>query len=117
MNAREEVRVTSPTGGQKGRKIHRYGLIPAVPLHDLAELCGKGAEKYSADNWRRGFDWSLSFDAMMRHAWAFWRGEDYDPETGVPHVISAAWHCLVLAEFMRMHRGFDDRPIGPAEPA
>ncbi|MGW4240967.1 dATP/dGTP diphosphohydrolase domain-containing protein [Nocardia sp. NPDC004722] len=108
--ASAEVRVTSRTGGQKGRKLARFGLIPAGPLRELAELYGRGAEKYSDDNWRKGYDWSLSFDAMMRHAWAFWDGEDIDEETGAKHIICAVWHGITLAAFMVLHPGFDNRP-------
>lgn len=105
----EEVRVTSSTGGQKGRKPARYGLIPTGPLDELARLYGRGAAKYDDHNYRKGFDWSLSFDAMMRHAWAFWGGEDVDPETGSPHLANAVFHCFALMTFMTEHPDFDDR--------
>src|SRR5690625_7397406 len=63
-----EVRVTSDTGGQKGSKKARFDLIPVVPLWEVAEVYGKGAEKYEDRNWERGYDWSLSFAALRRHA-------------------------------------------------
>ena len=40
-----EVRITSPTGGQKGQKIERFDLIPIKPLTGLARVYGKGAAK------------------------------------------------------------------------
>lgn len=105
-----EVRVTDPvTGGQKGSKPAAFALIPAEPLWELATLYGYGSQKYSADNWRKGYSWRLSFSACMRHLWAFWRGEDIDPESGVKHVVHAAWHCLTMAWFMDFRRGHDDR--------
>jgi hypothetical protein len=105
----EEVRVTSSTGGQKGKKLARFDLLPPEALRQVAELYGKGAEKYDDHNWRRGYDWSLSFGAMMRHAWAFWNGEEIDPETGCPHLTSVIFHALSLLTFMDEQRGFDDR--------
>lgn len=105
-----EVRVTSETGGQKGTKPARYDLIPAQPLETLARLYGRGAEKYDDHNWRKGYDWSLSFAALQRHAWQFWNGEDNDAETGLPHMASVAFHALALIEFMETHRDFDNRP-------
>lgn len=104
-----EVRVTSSTGGQKGTKPARFDLLPPRALTTVAELYGKGAEKYDDHNWRKGYDWSLSFAAMMRHAWAFWGGEDIDPETGLPHMASVAFHALGLLEFMVEQPEFDDR--------
>lgn len=105
----EEVRITSSTGGQKGSKMARYDLIPAGPLRHLAELYGKGAQKYASHNWRKGYDWSLSFAALNRHLWQFWGGEDVDEETGGPHMAAVAFHAFALLEFMHEHPDFDDR--------
>ena len=118
-----EVRQTSDSGAQKGSKLARYDMIPADALELLAEHYGKGAEKYPPfdsgdglgilDNYRRGYHWSLSFAAMQRHSWQFWNGEDIDPETGSPHLIAAAWHCLTMVHWMNnpeLAQKYDDRP-------
>ena len=103
----DTVFVTSDTGGTKGSKLARYGQIPTHPLRLLAEHYGKGNEKYPTDpetgidNWRNGYDWNLSYDALQRHANAFWGGEDIDPETGSPHLIAVAWHCFTMVEWAR----------------
>jgi hypothetical protein len=117
-----EVRVTSSSGGEKGKKPQRFELIPARPLWLLAELYGKGALKYEDRNWERGYPWSLSYGAANRHMNLFWQGEDYDahkddcPEdcnqhTGLPHLICAVFHMFGLTEFMETKNEFDDRPI------
>ena len=106
-----EVRVTDPTtGGQKGSKGARFSLFASGPLWELAEHFGVGAKKYADRNWEKGYDWHLSFDAVQRHLWQFWNGEDRDPETGSKHVIAAMWHCMALAWFMDHRREKDDRP-------
>jgi len=87
----------------------RLDLISAIALEDLAGVYTYGMEKYAAHNWRKGFPWSRIFAALMRHAWAFWRGEDIDPESGLPHMAHAAWQCFALLEFMRTHPELDDR--------
>lgn len=118
MKADEEVRVTDPkTGGQKGKKLARFDLIPPEALTALAEHFGRGAEKYEDRNWERGYAWSLSFAAMMRHLWAFWGGEDIDPETGTPHIVCAMWHCAVLSTFTSRKIGTDDRCYKRADAA
>lgn len=105
-----EVRTTSNTGGEKGVKAARFDLVPVGPLTTVAELYGKGAEKYAPHNWTRGYEWSKSYAALMRHATQFWGGEDNDAETGLPHMASVAFHALALIEFMETHRDYDDRP-------
>lgn len=104
-----EVRVTSSTGGQKGKKLARFSLLPARALWQVAEHYGKGAEKYDDHNWRKGYDWSLSIDALDRHFNSFKQGEDIDAETGSPHLAGVVFHALALLTFMDEQRGFDDR--------
>lgn len=106
----EEVRVTAPSGGQKGSKPARFDLIPGDALWKVAELYGRGADKYEDRNWERGYDWSLSFAALQRHAWQFWNGEDIDAESGQPHMASVVFHALALLRFMDGHRDYDNRP-------
>lgn len=105
-----EVRTTSSTGGEKGMKGARFDLVPVGPLTTVAELYGKGAEKYADHNWRKGYEWSKSYAALMRHATQFWNGENNDAETGLPHMASVAFHAMALIEFMESHPDFDDRP-------
>ena len=114
-NPTEEVRSVSATGGEKGTKLQRYDLIPALPLRLLAEHYGVGARKYADRNWERGYEWSKSFAALNRHLWQFWNGENNDAETGSPHIIAVAWHAFALAEFAWTHREYDDRPLKEKE--
>lgn len=104
-----EVRSVSSTGGEKGTKLARFDLIPIEPLTELAKHFGRGSLKYDDHNYRKGYEWSKSYAACLRHLTQFWNGEDFDEETGTPHVISAAWHCFALYEFMLHHPDFDDR--------
>lgn len=109
----EEERVTSRTGGAKGKKRQRFDLIPSGPLWELAELYGFGAEKYpddgTAPNFTLGYDWSLSYAALQRHANQFWSGEDYDEESGLSHLSAVVFHAFALRYFMDHHPEFDDR--------
>lgn len=109
-----EIRITDPdTGGEKGQKLERFDLLPVAPLEAVARHYGIGANKYAERNWERGYAWSLSFAAMMRHAWAFWRGEDIDAETNSPHLAAVIFHALALLEFSRTHPEKDDRVTPP----
>ena len=134
-----EVRTTSSTGGQKGVKLQRFDLIPVGPLKELAEHYGVGASKYANHQWRKGYEWSKSYAALMRHLTAFWAGFDYDvcsndPEgcqhvddkgepftalredacfnhTGSHHMAAVAWHAFCLLEFKDEHPDHDDRHV------
>lgn len=106
----QEVRLTDPkTGGQKGQKPAQFSYIPFDALAEVSKVYQYGAKKYTRDNWKRGYNWSLNFDAMMRHMWAFWEGEDLDPESQCSHVGHAAWHCLTLLWFIKNYKEGDDR--------
>lgn len=112
------VSVDPETGAKKQSKLARFDLIPAKALYELAERFGLGpaSGRYGDNNWRGGYDWSLSYAALQRHASLFWSGEDYDKdaEKELPgfkgkHVIAIAWHALVLATFMDEQPDKDDR--------
>jgi hypothetical protein len=105
-----EVRVTNATtGGAKGKKPAQLGAVDPHSLLEVAAVAGFGGDKYERYNFTKGFEWSLSFDAFLRHSLAFWGGQDNDEESGLPHMAHAAWHALTLLTFMRHHPELDDR--------
>lgn len=79
-------------------------------LFEIGRVYAFGEDKYEDYNFRRGYKWSLSFDALQRHIWAFWNREDRDGESGLHHVAHAAWHTLCLLYFSIREVGEDDRP-------
>lgn len=114
----KETRVVDPkTGGAKGSKIAQLGAVDPAALLEVARVAGFGGQKYDRGNFLKGYAWSLSFDALMRHLLAFWDGEETDPESGMPHMAHAAWHCLALISFSQRKLGTDDRYHPPAATA
>ena len=106
---------TFPTtmSGSVGRKNKGDVQLHAIPweaLQELGKAYAMGGDKYDDYNFRKGFDWSLSYDAMQRHAGAFWNREDDDTESGLHHMAHAAWHALTLLFFSLTDRGVHDRP-------
>lgn len=89
----------------------RMDLIPPEAVFALADALRVGAEKYAERNWELGMDWSRVFGSLMRHAWKFWRGEDIDEETGVPHVDLIMINAVFLCTYYRRKIGKDDRHI------
>lgn len=104
-----ETRVTSATGGEKGQKSARLGGADPKAMRELALVYGFGEEKYARFNYLKGYDWSLSIDALYRHFLAFQAGEDRDEESGLLHMAHVAWHALALTAFQLRSIGSDDR--------
>jgi hypothetical protein len=106
-----EVRTTSDTGGQKGVKPQRMSLLPFQALAKISEVYGFGEKKYAAHNWRLGYEWDKSLDALERHIGAFKDGEDNDPESGLSHIAHAGFHILTLLVFILnpRYKRFDNR--------
>lgn len=88
----------------------RTDLMPVYPLQQLAAVLTHGAKKYTERNWEKGLDWSRLYGAALRHLFAFWSGEDRDPESGLPHLAHAMCCITFLIEYMNTHLELDDRP-------
>lgn len=84
-------------------------LLPFEALEEVGKVMTFGAIKYAAHNWRGGFKWSRLISASLRHLFAFIRGEDKDPETGLSHLAHAACCILFLLTFVLEASGEDDR--------
>ena len=106
---RTEHKTKDPfSGGEKGSKLQRFSLIPTEFLWSLAEHYGKGALKYESRNWEKGYNWSLTVDALERHYNLWKMGERIDPDTGSHHLIAVAWHVIALFIFELRGLGTDD---------
>lgn len=91
-----------------GDKV-RTDLLPVGPMLAIAEVLTFGAKKYADHNWRQGFKWSRLLGAAMRHLFAFLRGEDKDPETGLSHLAHLGCCVMFLLEHEQRGLGEDDR--------
>lgn len=101
--------VNETTGGEKESTDERWDLVPMAAVGEIARVYGFGSGKYSDHNWRKGYNWGLSFSAMEHHLRAWQEGQDLDPQSGLPHLAHAGWHCLTLLTFTREHPELDDR--------
>ncbi|MCB1466665.1 MAG: hypothetical protein KDK08_05880 [Rhizobiaceae bacterium] len=104
--------------GEAGKRLDagkiRYDLIPADALHELAKVYTAGAAKYGDNNWLNGMSWSRCWGPLLRHAWKFWRGEEYDDEpggTGCHHMALVAWNAFALFVYATRRLGKDDRTV------
>lgn len=108
-----QIVVEDPTTGAKkadGEK-NRLDLLPVQPLEDIGKVLTYGAGKYDPHNWRKGMQWSRIYGATLRHLFAWWRGVDIDPETGISHLAHAACNLLFLIEYTYKNKDMDDRYV------
>lgn len=84
----------------------RTDLIPTEALEEIIKVLGHGANKYKAWNWEH-IEKSRYYAATLRHLFAWWKGEDNDPESGISHLAHAACSIMFM---MEIDEDLDDRP-------
>lgn len=106
----QEIVGTFKTSGKKwdAGKV-RVDLLSPLALEEIAKVMTFGATKYGDNNWRKGIAWSRVIGALLRHTFAFMRGEDNDPETGLSHMAHAGCCVMFLLEYIVSHKELDDR--------
>jgi len=98
---------------QKAKKFDsekiRVDLLPVEALEDIAAVLTFGANKYGSNNWRNGLAYTRLLGALLRHVFAFMRGQDRDPESGLPHLAHAGCCILFLLWMIQYKPSMDDR--------
>jgi hypothetical protein len=94
----------------------RIDLVPIHLLDSAADVFAYGADKYAAWNWAKGMQWSVPYACMMRHMAAWFRGEDFDRESGLPHLGHAMANLLMLEHYATTYKDGDDRPTAHFKP-
>jgi Domain of unknown function (DUF5664) len=94
---------STQTGLPIGRKYDggklEYGLLPPHALEETVKVLTFGAQKYERDNWQKVSDAKRRyFDALERHIWAWKKGEQIDPESGIHHLAHAMCCLMFLYE-------------------
>lgn len=85
--------------------------VPLPVLMELGLAMMEGARKYRRHNYRiAGIRASVYFDAAMRHLFAWWEGEDTDPDSGLSHIVKTIATLVVLRDAQMAGKCTDDRP-------
>jgi hypothetical protein len=83
-------------------------LICPYAIEELGQVLTFGAQKYSGWNWAKGMSYARLIGAALRHLFAYARGEDLDPETGLCHVAHAMCCCMFILGLRKRRPGKDD---------
>lgn len=94
-----------------------FDLVPLVALEGCAKVFEYGRRKYASWNWAKGMDWSIPYSCMLRHLAAWQRGEDNDPESGLPHLGHVMCNLVMLTTYARTYPEGDNRPAKWLSPA
>ena len=86
----------------------RMDLLDAQALEGLAAVLTFGAKKYAANNWRKGISNSRLIAALLRHLCAIQRGEETDPESGLPHIDHVGCCWMFLSNNMKNRPDLND---------
>ena len=111
VSEKDQLVADPETGAMKADGVkNRLELWPVRPYEDVGWVLTYGARKYEDRNWEKGMSWSRLYGATLRHLFAWWRGEDKDPESDLSHLAHAACNIMFLLEFESTRKDFDDRP-------
>lgn len=84
-------------------------LIPLISLIEHAKAFQVGEKKYGRYNYCKGHKASQLVAAMMRHATAYFNGEEHDPIDGQHHLGSVMACCSMLLRQKELGTLIDDR--------
>lgn len=99
----------SQTGDRHNAGKLRWSLVDMDALEDMVRVLEFGAKKYADHNWKNGLPNTAICESMMRHMQAFLRGEDTDPESGLPHTGHILCNAMFLAYMHRYRPDMDTR--------
>ena len=98
------------TGGDhKDTGKPRLELLDPYAMEQAAAVLGFGATKYSPWNWTKGIAYTRLAGSALRHIFAFLRGQDLDPESGLPHLAHGICCLMMLLGTTQRHPEMDDR--------
>lgn len=104
-----------------GAQREKLGALPydLVPYQEFSEAFTRvaefGAKKYEAWNWSKGLPRVQLLGSLLRHTFAYLRGEDRDADSQLLHTDHILWNAVVLAHSVRWNLEDGRRPEPPRE--
>lgn len=81
-------------------------LIDFTFIEGISEVLKHGAKQYAPNNWKN-LSQKRIMDAFLRHAIALGKGELYDKESGLSHILHAATNLMFLDHLTRYENELD----------
>lgn len=95
-----------------GAMREKIGTAPydLVPFQEITEAYSRvaefGAKKYAAWNWSKGLARVQILCSLLRHSFAYLRGEDRDKDSGLLHTDHILWNAAALSH--NVHWNLED---------
>jgi hypothetical protein len=75
-----------------------YDLIPFLEVAEAyARVAEHGAQKYSPWNWSKGLTRVQLISSLLRHTFAYLRGEERDKDSDLLHTDHILWNAAALS--------------------
>lgn len=101
--------------GAKREKLHvlPYDLVPFQEMTEAyVRVAEFGAKKYEPWNWSKGLSRVQILGSLLRHTFAYLRGEETDKDSGLNHTDHILWNAVALAHNVRWNLE-DGRRVEP----
>lgn len=101
--------------GAKREKLHvlPYDLVPFQEMTDAyVRVAEFGAKKYEPWNWSKGLSRVQILGSLLRHTFAYLRGEETDKDSGLSHTDHIIWNAVALTHNVRWNLE-DGRRVEP----
>lgn len=85
--------------GAKREKLNTppYDLVPFQEITNaFTRVAEHGAVKYEPWNWSKGLPRVQLLGSLLRHGFAYLRGQDRDPDSGLLHTDHILWNATAL---------------------
>ena len=91
-----------------------YDLVPFQELTDAyVRVAEFGARKYAPWNWSKGLSRVQILSSLLRHTFAYLRGDDRDSDSGLLHTDHILWNAVTLVHNVRWNLEDGRRPEPP----
>jgi hypothetical protein len=95
--------------GAKREKLHAlsYDLVPFQEFVDsYVRVAEFGAKKCEPWNWSKGLSRVQILGSLIRHTFAYLRGEETDKDSGLNHTDHIVWNAVALVH--NVHWNLED---------
>ena len=101
--------------GAKREKLHvlPYDLVPFQEMTEAyVRVAEFGSKKYEPWNWSKGLSRVQILGSLLRHTFAYLRGEETDKDSGLSHTDHIIWNAVALGHNIRWNLE-DGRRVEP----
>jgi len=93
-----------------------WSLMPFEAVEEINKVLEFGANKYAEWNFANdgGMNHSRIINSCLRHIFAYMRGQDLDPESGLSHLAHAGCNIIFLLyynKYPEIFKAKDDRNV------